>query len=305
MKTWTPIFKAGTHTDSSGKTHTWTVADLDRAVDSYNPAQHTAPLVIGHPRTDAPAMGWIKGLKRTGEILLAHITDVPNAVKEAVQAGSYRMKSAAFYADGSLRHVGLLGAMPPAVKGLGAVEFGDGDDWAEVVFNENDDDQKNQEDTENEMTEQEIAALKARAEAAEAEAAAAKQAKEEADANAAAAEAARTKAETEKAEAEAAHAEAQVEQAKKDREAKFAELVEGGKVLPTDKELVMGIAQNLEDGEELTFAEGGESVTKPAADAFWALLGGRNSNGLLAEFAEEPKGDSEPEITSAEVAKIL
>ena len=257
-------------------------------------------------------MGWIKELKRTGEVLLAHITDVPGAVKNAVQAGSYRMKSAAFYADGSLRHVGLLGAMPPAVKGLGAVEFGAGDDWAEVVFSEDDDDNKTPGNMETKMTEQEIAALRARAEAAEAKAAAAEQAKAEAEGKASAAEAqaaeaaqAKEAAEQAKTDLEAAHAEAQAEQTKKDRDAKFAELVAEGKCLPTDKELVMGIATALDGGEELTFAEGGESVTKPAADAFWALLGGRNSNGLLTEFAEEPKGDDVAEMDAAEMAKTL
>ena len=44
----------------------------------------------------------------------------------------YEKRSASFYPDGRLRHVGFLGAAPPAVKGLAGIAFGqeDKDRWA-------------------------------------------------------------------------------------------------------------------------------------------------------------------------------
>ncbi len=61
-----------------------------------------------------------------------------------VASGKFKKVSAAFYLPDSpnnphkgvlsLRHVGFLGAMPPAVKGLKQVEFAEDDDF--VVFSE-------------------------------------------------------------------------------------------------------------------------------------------------------------------------
>ena len=39
---WIEIFKAGTHTDSAGRTWTFGTADLDRIVAGYDPAVHEA-----------------------------------------------------------------------------------------------------------------------------------------------------------------------------------------------------------------------------------------------------------------------
>jgi hypothetical protein len=44
-----------------------------------------------------------------------------------VRRGLFKKRSAAFYNDGTLRHVGFLGAMPPAVKGLADVAFAEGE----------------------------------------------------------------------------------------------------------------------------------------------------------------------------------
>lgn len=274
MSVWTAIFRAGTHTDSAGQTRAWTIADLDRAVASYDPARHQAPLVIGHPRTDAPAWGWVGQLRREGDRLLARLDDVPEELKQAVAAGRYRHKSAAFYGDGGLRHVGLLGAAPPAVKGLGPVEFGGDDDWQEWAFGEGA--EQTTEETMNELEEMKarLAQLEAKAQAAESKAAQA--------------EAAAAQAEKDRRAAEAAHAEAQQKQAAKDREARFNELVAGGKCLPGEKDAALAIAAALEAGVELCFAEGGAVVRRPAEEAFWSLLASRPGSGLLGEFAQAP-----------------
>ena len=117
------IFKSGTHTDSSGNTREWTDKDLEEIASLYDPANHEAPIVIGHPDTDSPAYGWVESLKVEGGRLLAKVKDVADEFKDWVGRGLYKKISIALYPDLSLRHVGFLGAMPPSVKGLANAHF--------------------------------------------------------------------------------------------------------------------------------------------------------------------------------------
>ena len=117
------IFKTGKHTDSNGNTKEWTQADLDFIVKTYDPVKHEAPIVIGHPENNAPAYGWIEKLERVGDILYAYPKQVAKEFVEMVKKGMFKKRSISLYPDGTLRHVGFLGAAPPAVKGLPEVEF--------------------------------------------------------------------------------------------------------------------------------------------------------------------------------------
>lgn len=120
---WIPIFRTGRHTDSAGNEKDWTEEDLDQIVSSYNPAEHEAPIVIGHPSDNAPAYGWTAALKREGEILFAKFKQLVPEFVDMVQRGLFKKRSIALYPDLTLRHIGFLGAMPPAVKGLADVGF--------------------------------------------------------------------------------------------------------------------------------------------------------------------------------------
>lgn len=278
MTGWTTIFRVGRHTDSSGVTRDFTAADLDRMVASYDPAAHEAPLVIGHPKTDSPAYGWVAALKREGDKLLARFKDVPNQVKELVRQGRYRKVSVALYPNGTVRHVGLLGATPPAVKGLGSVAFDDGD--AEIHLYEFADIEGG--------TMSELERLRQEKAEAEAKAREAEKAAKEAEEARAAAEKAAKEAEEAKAKAEAEFAEFRAAEEAKAREARFEKLVEAGKALPGEKAALLSLAGALAGAGELTFAEGGSSVKRPAEEALWRLLESRPANGLLDEFAERP-----------------
>lgn len=119
------IFKTGTHTDSGGKTRDWTDKDLEEIAALYKPEIHEAPIVIGHPEHDSPAYGWVESLKVEGGKLLASVKDVADEFKDWVRKGLYKKISIALYPDLGLRHVGFLGATPPAVKGLKQAAFGD------------------------------------------------------------------------------------------------------------------------------------------------------------------------------------
>lgn len=122
---WFAIFRTGKHTDNSGKTQEWTEQDLDNIVLKYNPGKHEAPIVIGHPKDNAPAFGWIEKLKRVGNTLYAFPKQLQTDFAEMVKQGLFKKRSVSLYPDGSLRHVGFLGAVPPAVKGLPDIEFKD------------------------------------------------------------------------------------------------------------------------------------------------------------------------------------
>jgi len=56
--------------------------------------------------------------------------------QSAVENGLYKKRSASFYPDGRLRHVGFLGAAPPAVKGLADIGFENGENQTTFEFGE-------------------------------------------------------------------------------------------------------------------------------------------------------------------------
>jgi hypothetical protein len=131
----------------NGTVLTFSEADLKASARAYDPALHEAPLVVGHPKADAPAYGWVKALVYA-DGLHADPCQVDGAFAEMVSAGRFKKVSASFYTPDApanpvpgvyyLRHVGFLGAQPPAVKGLKQVEFA-GSESGTVEFSEWDD----------------------------------------------------------------------------------------------------------------------------------------------------------------------
>ncbi|PWR23362.1 peptidase [Zavarzinia compransoris] len=137
------IFRTGRHIAASGEALTFSAADLAATVAAYDPATHDAPLVVGHPASDDPAYGWVAGLAVEGDLLRAVTRDVEPAFAELVNGRRFKHVSASFYRPRSpanpvpgvwyLRHVGFLGAQPPAVKGLRTPSFSAADDDAVVT----------------------------------------------------------------------------------------------------------------------------------------------------------------------------
>lgn len=140
------IFKPGKHTSASGQVIEFTEDMLRAAVAAYDTALHEAPIVVGHPRTNGPAYGWVKSLSfdESGAIL-AETQQVEAEFGEMVAAGRFKKRSASWYLPDAptnpkpgtlyLRHVGFLGAQPPAIKGLKEVEFGEAEEGV-VEFSE-------------------------------------------------------------------------------------------------------------------------------------------------------------------------
>lgn len=133
------IFKGGVQVDSQGKPHDGDLL-IDKALAGFDPHNHEPPLCVGHPADNAPAFGWVAGLKdetRDGtRFLLARFKDVVPEFSALAKQGVYKKRSASFYPDGRLRHVGFLGAAPPAVKGLADIGFGDGDGQLDFEFSD-------------------------------------------------------------------------------------------------------------------------------------------------------------------------
>ncbi len=140
------IFRPGRHTAMSGATLTFSEADLAATAAAYDPALHEAPLVVGHPKADAPAYGWVKSLAFTEGHLQAEPFQVDEAFAEMVEKGRFKKLSGSFYLPDApknpvpgvyyLRHIGFLGAMPPAVKGLRDAAFAEDDQSVTVEFGE-------------------------------------------------------------------------------------------------------------------------------------------------------------------------
>lgn len=131
-----PFFKPGKHRAESGDVIEFTEADVQQIVETYDPKLHEAPLVIGHPKMDAPAYGLVQSVELAeGGITVAIPHKVHQDFADGVRDGRYSKRSASLYTPQHpnnptpgkwyLRHIGFLGAHPPAVKGLPEVGFGE------------------------------------------------------------------------------------------------------------------------------------------------------------------------------------
>ena len=122
---WIDVFRTGDHTDMGGRTTRWTAADLAGIVADYGQAD-PAPVVLGHPETDGPALGWVRGLRVMGDRLQARLDRLDPSFRGAVEAGRYAPRSVALAPTATgwrLRHLGFLGAQNPAVAGLAPTQF--------------------------------------------------------------------------------------------------------------------------------------------------------------------------------------
>lgn len=129
------VFRPGTFTPMRGDPVTYSAADLRAVADAYDPETAPAPVVVGHPDLDAPAYGWIEKLDyATGpERLIATVGQIEPAFAAMVKAGRFKKVSMAFFRPDQghnpvpgvwyPKHVGFLGATPPAVSGLKNATF--------------------------------------------------------------------------------------------------------------------------------------------------------------------------------------
>lgn len=273
------IFKPGRFTAVDGTNVEFTEADLQGSASAYDPDSDSAPLVVGHPKLDAPAFGWVKGLKVEGGHLVADVDPgtLEPAFAEAVRGRRYPKVSASFYPPAHpsnpkpghyyLKHVGFLGAAAPAVKGLGLVHFAEGEERGLVTVETT--------TPENIMTKEKEPAT---VDFAEREAEIARR------------EAAVAEKETDVATREQT-ATATIRQAYHASNLAFAEqLVAGGRLAPAGKGLFVGVMDQLEATATVDFGEAGGELTPVLA--FKRLFEGSQP---LINFGEAaaPKDDDD------------
>lgn len=129
------VFRPGTFTPMQGEPITYSAGDLKAVADAYDHETAPAPIVIGHPDTDAPAFGWVERFEydSRAERLVAHLREIEPAFAELVKAGRFKKVSMAFFGPSQPhnpvpgtwypKHVGFLGAAAPAVSGLKNATF--------------------------------------------------------------------------------------------------------------------------------------------------------------------------------------
>lgn len=262
------IARIGTFTSNEGIAVSFGAADLAAAAAAYDPVADPAPLVVGHPRLDDPAYGWVAGLAVQDGELVAMPDKVEPSFAEMVREGRFPKVSARFYPPTHpanpkpgawyLKHVGFLGAHAPGIKGLGTVQFADADDAGAVSI-----------DLSTPEQEARVAEEEKMASFAEREAALTTR---EADI------AAREKALADKAR-EGRHA----------AHVSFAEnMVKDAKLAPAAKGIVVGLLDHFDAAAVVSFGEAGEM---DAGTAFRKLLDGAAPLIDLGERGQKPEGE--------------
>lgn len=252
---------------------------LDKIATAYNPAHHEAPVVIGHPDTDDPAWGWVKSaeVRDDGLWLAAELTP---EMDELVSQQRYKKVSVSLYppdhpanpTPGSyaLKHLGFLGAQPPAVKGLQAIGLSAAESEGILTIQFSTPKEKSMDPEE----------LKAK------EAALAQK------------EQTINLSEQTLSQREQALAQREAQLRKQELAAKIQPHIQAGRVLPRDKELLLNLAEKAGD-TVINLGEGDDAKATPLLDAFLSFLEQLPAQVPLKELATP---DNAPAATQAPVS---
>lgn len=100
---------------------------MSEVAETYEVDNHSAPTVLGHKSQASPCWGWVESVTKEGDDLYADIK-VADKLREWMKLSLYKKRSASFYLPDAehnptpgklhLRHLALLGAEPPVIKGL-------------------------------------------------------------------------------------------------------------------------------------------------------------------------------------------
>jgi hypothetical protein len=128
---WVEAFKTGPVVDMAGNTHDFSEADLEelnQGIHDQLAAGYQPPMVKGHPKVADPRVGSIVDSKVEDKVLKVKLDDVDPDFAEEVKKGGFKYLSAAVYSNlkKGLRHLGALGAVGPAMKGMAPLCFGEG-----------------------------------------------------------------------------------------------------------------------------------------------------------------------------------
>ena len=338
------IFRPGKHTSAGGVTLDFTEDHLKQAVAAYDPELHEAPIVVGHPQDNHPAYGLIGKMEYTEESGVDAIPEqVDPAFSELVTSGRFKKVSASWYTPDSpanpkpgsyyLRHVGFLGAQPPAIKGLKAVAFNEAEEGV-VEFSDAWDTQNtagifrrlrefiidkfSKEEADNIIPDYAITDLEnsARRQFEDPEASDAEVAYNEAppqpdeenpmELEQLKAENATLKTQleelTSKVESFSEREQAIAQREAEIKHSKLVEFVEGaikaGKVAPAEKDNLIAFMESLDDSKTVDFSEGDNKQQINALEAFQKLISGQPPK---VEFGERTAADHQEQDLTPEV----
>lgn len=257
------LARPGTFTSNEGVEVSFSEEMMAATAAAYDVAGDPAPLVVGHPRLDDPAYGWVDSLAvEGGELVARPAADIEPSFAEMVRKRRFPKVSARFYPPEHpanpkpgvwyLKHIGFLGAHAPGIKGLGTVQFADGDEGAATF-----DFSVNKEDM---MSEASFAERESALEA-------------------------RERAVKEKEEAQRIAAET----ARHDGHVSFAEgLIADMKLAPAARDLLVGVLDHCEATAMVSFGEAGEMAP---ADALKKLFDAATPLVSLGEHGKGKKAD--------------
>jgi hypothetical protein len=284
------IFRPGVFKSVEGQNISFSDADVAATVAAYDIAKHKAPLVIGHPKMDDPAYGHAVSLSLgRNNVVLAEPANVDPAFADAVNNERYDSISASFWSPTNprnpvpgvwyVRHIGFLGAVPPAVPGLKQPSFADADDSDLITINFAD-------SQEPAMTPEEKAALAAQ-----------QQKLKDDQASFADQESAQKKRAADLEAREKALA-AKEAKAREDEISSFAEgLVKSGKLLPGEKNGIVGLLTALPVEQSVSFADGdGKTVSQDAGEVLRGFL---NNLPPRVDFAEHSAVEHEEQVDAS------
>lgn len=152
------ILPPGTHTDAFGSTENISAEFNRKLAETYNTSVHKAPVILGHssdpefmagelPSDSIPAYGWIKKAYVDSTGTLRAIVELSDQAVQWIKDRFYDFRSVGLYGPGSpytpvegqpyIRHLALLGAMPPAIKGmepLSSIVYSEGKNKFSVTY---------------------------------------------------------------------------------------------------------------------------------------------------------------------------
>lgn len=126
---WVKGIYPGTHTAMNGQAVTFTAADVSSHValvkKQLEPG-YMPPLVTGHPKHDDPRVGSMVDVEERDDGAAWYKVDhLTPAFAESCKKGEYLYTSPMLNRDGSIRHLGALGAWNPSLKDQPAIAFGE------------------------------------------------------------------------------------------------------------------------------------------------------------------------------------
>lgn len=127
------MLKPGTFKDMKGITVNLSAEDLQATAAAYDPGLYACPMVIGHPAVNDPSYGKLASIDFSSNFLNGEPGQVDPNFELIVNKGYYDRVSLSLFSPTSPanpkpgvwypRHLGFLGAMAPAVPGLGTVSL--------------------------------------------------------------------------------------------------------------------------------------------------------------------------------------